>query len=236
MRRHRPVRSGVIQLLTAALGFYFALKFGWVPPRFNPLAPLSLSEPAPWFLDLRLSALRRDIGACRAALKSPVILAEPIDDQTVKAGCGWNNAVRVTMAGGVRAPVGTLTCEMAAALAMWLEHAVQPSAVRHFGQRVTSLHHMGSYACRNIVGSRLWQYHRSQHATANALDIESFTLADGRTVRVLKHWKGETPEAQFLHEVHRQSCSYFRAALGPGFNEAHANHLHLDRGPYSSCK
>jgi hypothetical protein len=233
---HRPFRSSVILTLGLALTLLGALRFGLVPPRLNPLAPITLAEPAPWFLDFRLAALKRDPALCRAVLKAPVIVAAPINDQAVRNGCGWNNAVRVTSAGRALVPVGTLTCEMAAALAMWTEHAVQPAAVAHFGQRVTALQHMGSYSCRNIIGNRPWRAHRSQHARANALDISGFRLEDGTIIHVLKGWKVASPSQDFLRDIHRNSCRYFRAALSPAFNDAHANHLHLDRGAYTSCR
>ena len=86
------------------------------------------------------------------------------------------------------------------------------------------------------AGNKLWASHRSQHATANAIDIAGFTLDGGRVIKVLKDWKGDGPGARFLHDVHASACRYFRAALSPEFNEAHASHLHLDRGLYRSCR
>jgi hypothetical protein len=31
------------------------------------------------------------------------------------------------------------------------------------------------------------------------------------------------------------ACAYFRAVLGPHYNKLHANHCHLDMGPYRIC-
>ncbi|MBO0765839.1 MAG: extensin family protein, partial [Hyphomicrobiaceae bacterium] len=104
-----------------------------------------------------------------------------------------------------------------------------------FGQRVTSVRSYGSYACRNIIGDPLWRYRRSEHAIANAADIAGFTLADGREISIRQHWKSEGAEGRFLHEAHARACSYFRAALGPDFNDAHHDHFHLDRGLFSRC-
>ena len=237
MRRVRKFQLIAWAALIAGATIFAALWLGLVPPRLNPLAPLVLSEPSTWFLDLKLSALKSDPAVCATVLKPPIVVSEPVGDQPLKAGCGWSNAVRVNSAAGVRVAAGTLTCEMAAALAMWLEYEVQPAAMRSFGQRVVSLHHMGSYACRNVIGAKLWTSHRSQHARANALDVASFTLADGRVVSVFKHWKTEgSPDSFFLHEVHSRACRYFRAALSPNFNGAHANHFHLDRGRFPACR
>jgi hypothetical protein len=113
---------------------------------------------------------------------------------------------------------------------------VQPLAMEMFGKRVASLGDMGTYDCRNIVGNPFWKGVRSQHATANALDISGFTLEDGRNINVLRDWNDKGQEGKFLHEAHRRACRYFRVTLGPEFNEAHRNHFHLDRGLLWTCK
>jgi hypothetical protein len=91
-------------------------------------------------------------------------------------------------------------------------------------------------ATRNIIGNALWKQWRSQHATANAVDIGAFTLADGRRIAVARHWQGDGPEARFLKAAHGRACRYFRVVLGPEYNAAHRDHFHLDRGPFSRCK
>jgi len=199
----------VIGLVTITGGFWFGL----VPQRLSPFSPLSLDEPSPWFLDPRLATLRNDRELCRVVLKGPQIAAEPIADKAVKEGCGWANGVRLASAGGAAIGAEPLTCEMAAALTLWMAHEVQPLAVRMFGQRVASVQDMGTYSCRNIVGNPLWKNFRSQHAIANAFDIGGFTLEDGRNISVLRNWKGPGREARFLRAVHRRACRYFRVAL-----------------------
>jgi hypothetical protein len=77
---------------------------------------------------------------------------------------------------------------------------------------------------------------RSQHARANAIDVASFTLADGRTISVAKHWKSDGAEKRFLHAIHARACDYFRVALGPDYNAAHHNHFHFDRGAFRTCR
>jgi len=93
---------------------------------------------------------------------------------------------------------------------------------------------MGSYACRNI-------YHRaqgrlSQHATANALDISAFRLANGRRISVLKGWSGANDDAAFLQAARTSACRYFSTVLGPDYNAAHRNHFHLDMGGWLVCR
>lgn len=218
------------------LAVFAAFWLGLVPQRLSPLAPLDLAEPQSWFLNFRLAALKKNPGLCASVLKAPIIAATPIADQPFENGCGWRNAVKLAAAGGVKLSADKMTCELGAALAMWLAHDVQPAAAEFLNSEVSSIRHMGTYACRNIAGNHTFSKFRSQHASANAIDIAAFQLADGRSISVLKHWKGDAPEARFLRTIHRRSCRYFRVALSPDFNAAHANHFHFDRGAFKSCR
>jgi hypothetical protein len=223
-------------LAAAAAGAALAFRQGLVPPFLNPLPLIDLAESRPWLADWRLAAIRYHPGVCARTLKAPHIEAQQIEDEPIEDGCGWTNAVRLAAAGGVRASFDKITCETSVALALWLEHEVQPLAQELLDQRVTAVRTLGSYACRNIRGNPAWGRSRSEHATANAADIAGFTLADGRTVGVRSHWKSEGAEGRFLREAHARACRYFRAALGPEYNAAHRDHFHLDRGPFSSCR
>lgn len=203
---------------------------------FDPLPAVDLAQAHAWFIDWRLAALRDRPDLCRRVLVLPYIEASAIPDRPLKDGCGWSNSVRVTAAGGAHAGFDKLTCESAAALALWLEHEVQPLARQYLGQHVASIQSLGGYACRNIVGNRLWETMRSQHAVANAMDIEAFKLADGRRISVRKDWNGSGAEGAFLKAVHRGACRYFHVVLGPNYNGAHRDHFHLDRGFFHQCK
>jgi hypothetical protein len=66
------------------------------------------------------------------------------------------------------ADVGT-SCPVAAALALWEWHVVQPAAIRHLGTKVARIEHLGSYSCRRLYGRSEGQW--SEHASANAIDI-----------------------------------------------------------------
>jgi hypothetical protein len=226
-----------ILLLALALGTC-ALIFrqGLLPWVLNPLPAVDLAEPNPWFIDWRLAALRHDAALCKLVLAPPHIAALAIPDNPPHDGCGWINAVRMFEAGGVRASFDKITCEAAAALALWLEHDVQEVAVGFLGERVAAVRSLGTYACRNIHGNPLWKYSRSEHATANAVDIGGFRLVDGRSVSVRAHWRGDSSESRFLKAAHARACRYFRVVLGPEYNDAHHDHFHLDRGPFTYCK
>ena len=235
-RKPRRIFSKLLLIVLSVVAVCGAFWFGLVPQRWSPLSPISLEKPPGLFVDFKLSALRFDAPLCQSVLKDPHIDATAIPDHPLKNGCGWTNAVRFTRAGGASIGVEPLTCEMAAALTLWVEHEVQPLAREMFGQGVKTLGDMGTYDCRNIVGNPFWKSMRSQHATANALDISGFTLEDGKQISVLRDWKGNDAEARFLREAHRRACKYFRVSLGPEFNAAHANHFHFDRGLMWTCK
>lgn len=222
--------------VAAIIGLLTAAWFGKVPVRYNPLAPPDLAEPRAWFLDSRLARLSDNREACTRILRQPFITAAPIEDLPYRNDCGWTNGFKVAEAGDARLHVSALTCESAAALALWMAHEVQPAAIEILGSRVTAVQQIGGYSCRNIVGNPMWADFRSQHATANAIDIASFTLADGRRVVLTKDWTGATPQAQFLRRVRDGACRYFRAVLSPDYNAAHRDHFHLDRGYIRSCR
>jgi hypothetical protein len=222
----------LILFVAIAGGFWFGL----IPQSVSPFNRISLDTRPSLFVDPRLSALRFDSELCKAVLTEPHIDATPIPDRLTDNNCGWVNAVRFTHAGRAQIGANPLTCEAAAALTLWVEHEVQPLAREMFGQEVVRLGDMGTYDCRNIVGNPFWKGVRSQHAAANAIDISGFTLADGRSISVLRDWKGKGKESAFLREAHRRSCRYFRVALGPEFNVSHANHFHFDRGLMWTCR
>lgn len=236
-----PLRRGVswvriLVFVLVATSTAIAFRQGVVAPAINPFPPIDLSEPHPWFVDWRLAAIRGSPQLCAGALKAPHIIAEPIPDKVESNGCGWRNSVTVSGAGSVRVRYAAVTCEVAVALALWLEHDVQVLVREMLGTSVASVQSFGSYSCRNIVGSKFLRRVPSQHAYANAIDISGFVLKDGRTLSIRRDWPSDTVEARFLRAIHQRACSYFRVALSPDYNAAHHDHFHFDRGPFSRCK
>jgi hypothetical protein len=236
--RYQPRRRGFGfgHLVLAIVLFAAALWNGLIPLRFLPFSALDLTKPNSWFVDLRLAALKSDVAQCNAVLKPPIIDAHAIPDAPYEKGCGWRNAVSFSHAGGAHAGIDHMTCETAAAFALWMAHEVQPAAAEYFGANVRSVHNMGTYSCRNILGSKALKMFRSQHARANAIDVSAFVLSDGRTISVAKSWKSDGVESKFLHRIHDRACRYFRVTLGPDYNAAHSNHFHLDRGAFRTCR
>jgi hypothetical protein len=228
--------------------YLVALRSGYVAPQYSPLPPVDLGRPDGWLLDWRIAELAHNRELCTYVMVGDIVAARPVPDRGFDAkGCGYVNAVELTRAGGAAVSLSPLTCQSAAAFAMWVAHVVQPAAERHLGSRVTRISDLGTYACRNIVGSssgavgdaprRLARPATlSQHAFANAVDITGFTLANGKSVSVLKDWSAAGPKSAFLRSVHAGACRFFRVTLGPDANREHKNHFHLDRGFLRSCR
>jgi len=123
-------------------------------------------------------------------------------------------------------PPATLACPIVSALDRWISDAVQPAALKWFGQPVTGIRQISAYSCRGMNGDP--NAHISEHAFGNALDISAFILADGRTVTVEQGWRGAPEEQGFLHDVQGAACDVFTTVLAPGSNVYHYNHIHVD--------
>jgi hypothetical protein len=135
-------------------------------------------------------------------------------------------------------PAAKLACPIVSALDRWVSEGVQPAALHWFNSPVVTIHQIGSYSCRSMVGAGT--SHISEHAFGNALDIAGFTLADGRTITVKNGWHGSPEEQGFLHDVQLYACETFVTVLAPGYNPEHYNHIHVDlmrrRPGYRPCR
>jgi hypothetical protein len=194
--------------------------------RQPPVGPLNIDAPLDRLTAARLAAMARDPALCTAILRQGRVAHTPLPP--LSAGrCGYTNAVRLQSPGAAFRPDNPgMTCQMAAATHLWLREVVQPAAQTHFGARVTGIDHFGTYACRNIYGRAEGDI--SEHARANALDVAGFRLSGGRQVSVLRHWNGSPQERAFLREVRDGACRLYGTTLSPDYNQAHADHFHLD--------
>lgn len=120
-----------------------------------------------------------------------------------------------------------MACPIAASLALWEWRVVQPAALKHFGQPVARIDHFGSYSCRRMYGRKDAGW--SEHATADAIDIAGFRLADGTRITVARDWQAKNAKAAFLRDVRDGACRLFATTLSPDYNAAHADHFHLDQ-------
>jgi hypothetical protein len=123
-------------------------------------------------------------------------------------------------------PTATLACPIVSVLDRWFAESVQPAAMRWFGVRVVEIRQISAYSCRGMNGNS--NAHISEHAFGNALDIASFTLADGRRITVKGGWRGMPEEQGFLRDVQGSACQQFNTVLAPGSNRFHEDHIHVD--------
>src|SRR5207245_8795181 len=95
-----------------------------------------------------------------------------------------------------------------------------------FGSPVVEIKQISAYSCRGMNGNPNARI--SEHAFGNALDIASFTLADGHKITVKNGWRGSPEEQGFLRDVQGAACEQFNTVLAPGSNVYHYDHIHVD--------
>jgi len=164
----------------------------------------------------------------------------PVPDRYAEAGCAILGSVRLASLQSDTASLGVtnlgpVKCEVSQVFSAWARYGVDRAARQILGSPVRNIETFGSYACRNVAGSN----RRSAHATGAAIDISGFVLEDGRRITVAGAWHGGTPrEQQFLRVVQQSACKRFDTVLGPEYNSAHHDHLHLEGviGTKSYCR
>jgi hypothetical protein len=177
--------------------------------------------------------------ACPAVASQKLMIADEGEIVDASPGCGGPDVMRVL---AIRleddslvdlVPAAILRCDTALAIANWVRHEIAPAASA-LGARLKRIDVAASYHCRprnNLSGAPL-----SEHARANAFDVRSFVLDNGRTVSIAA--PGNV--GPFLAEVRRGACERFTTVLGPGSDKAHELHLHVDlaqrRGGYRMCQ
>lgn len=182
--------------------------------------------------------MRPDSRQCMARLGATQASFTPLPDEYYGAGCSTLDSVRLASLQSdyhelTLTNLGPVTCPLANTLAAWARYGVDRAARQILGSPLVRIETMGSYNCRNVAGTD----RRSGHATANAVDVSGFDLADGRRITVLDDWDGGSPaERQFLRVVHASACKRFGMVLGPDYNAAHRNHFHVEYKPGAFCR
>lgn len=214
-------------------------------PQDVPWTPLDLSQPIGMFTRGKIGDLRGDFAGCRALLDGAGVRYTALPPRDGAGQCGYDDAVRLR-GGGSRTiaitPDVGVSCRVATAMALWEWQVVQPAAQKHFGQAVARIQNFGSYNCRRLYGRDTGAF--SEHATANALDIAAFVLADGRRISVVGDWtagqgRDDAAKAAFLRELRGGACGVFSTVLSPDYNAAHRDHFHFDqaaRGFGGACR
>ncbi|MFH7909073.1 extensin-like domain-containing protein [Enterobacter cloacae] len=208
--------------------------YRWLPSHYNPFTPLSLDDPPGPITQYKLRRLTPE--ACASLLskanQKALIRTQPVADSA--GACPLHNVVRVRDFGPVSLNSSFLaSCPLALSSALFVSQQARPLTRTWTGSDLVRIEHLGSYACRNI-------YHRpdarrSEHATAEALDISAFRLANGERVTILHGWRS-TKTQPWLQALLTASCGYYGNGLGPEYNAAHANHFHLGMRGFGLCR
>lgn len=197
-------------------------------------APFDLREKPNFLTQYHLQLLKRWPERCRAALERAKIDYQAAPAEERDNGCGYDDAVRLQSSGVDYGGRILLRCPAMLGLVLWERHVLAPQAEQHFGRKVASVGQLGTYVCRNIGGQKGRRL--SEHAYANAIDIAGFTLEGGEHVSIARDWKDAGAKGRFLREARDGACRIFGVTLSPDYNEAHANHFHLDMGLKSICR
>nr|WP_249425437.1 extensin family protein [Enterobacter bugandensis] len=216
------------------LGAIATAGYRWLPSYYNPFTPLNLDDPPGRITQYKLRHLTPE--ACASLLaqanQKKLIRTQAVADSGGE--CPLNNVVRVRDFGPVSLNGSFLaSCPLALSSALFVSQQARPLTKRFTGSELTRIEHLGSFACRNI-------YHRpdarrSEHATAEALDIAAFRLANGERVTVLNGWKSARTQP-WLKALLAASCGYYGNGLGPEYNAAHASHFHLGMRGFGLCR
>jgi hypothetical protein len=234
MRRLRPILTLlVVAIVFAALWTGFRPVYDRIPPNWIPWGEVALDEDPTWFAKWQIGRLVRDDAACFAALDRSELEYRRLPDRPMHNGCGVSARTQivrshVSYSSGFESP-----CALAAAL-YWYEQRLEMLAQEQLGAGLRRIEHFGTYACRNLYGRE--ESRRSAHATAEAIDIAGFRFDDGSSISVLRDWSRDDAKGRFLAAAREEACRFFGIVLSPDYNEAHANHFHLELRSFGLCR
>lgn len=211
------------------------------------------------------SRIEDETERCMRTLREAGVEVERAPDIDDGNFCLVQGAVRITGGDvtPLRPEGLVMRCPLAVRYVIWDRQTLRPAAEELLGSAVTGVD-AGGYACRRIYGSSDPVHRPSEHARGNALDISAVRLADGRRISVADDWgpiragsraaelelgarrslpplfgpppaPADTPEARFLRRIRDEACDVFGTVLGPEYNEAHRDHLHLDGSRTPLC-
>ena len=158
---------------------------------------------------------------------SGIAIAEALPPIAAHDGCGADDvvslhAVVIDKASRVELkPAPTLRCGLAMELSKWIRQDVA-AQVLPLGATLAEIENDGSYECRsrnNVPNSGL-----SEHGLANAIDVHSFKLKNGKRYELTDPVVNESVR----QTLKASACARFTTVLGPGSDGYHENHIHLD--------
>jgi hypothetical protein len=199
-------------------------------PGAPPPAPQAQTAPVPT-ADLPPAAV--EVETCLAGLKAAGFEIEeaeapqasnelcridtPVRLKAVPVPTKYETTVRLT-----DQPI--LACRFAASLGHWIGDLVAPLMAGIKGTGLKAVRTGPGFACRNR--NRAAAGKLSAHAEGLAIDIAAFEFANGSTLRI-KPEAGVAPDPA-LAALRTAGCGWFTTILGPGSDEAHHDHLHVD--------
>jgi hypothetical protein len=178
----------------------------------QPSQPAAPAEPSKCFVQLTLSG---------------VAIAESLPPLEARHGCGADdvlrlNAVILEDARQVEfKPAPILRCNMATEVAKWIRQDVA-AQVLPLGAPLAEIENYDSYDCRprnRVVGAQI-----SEHGRANAIDIRSVTLTNGKRYELTDPYVKKSVRDQ----LKASACARFVTVLGPGSDGYHEQHIHVD--------
>ncbi len=129
-----------------------------------------------------------------------------------EGSCPLRNVVRVANFGSVQLSSSFLaSCPLALSSALYIEQQAKPLTRQLMASDLRQIDSSRQLCLPQYLPCQ--QARRSEHATADALDVSGFRLADGRRVSVLQGWRSETSRP-WLAALLSSSCHYFGNALG----------------------
>jgi hypothetical protein len=173
-----------------------------------------------------------DYAACVSELTSQKVVFDQLATATDE-GCELSGAIKLT---SVSTPFGEVSlsgkpimlCSFGRQFSGWVRDVAAPLTRGYTGQRLAQIETVSAFACRP-------RYDKpglipSEHAKGDAIDIGSFVLADGRRIPVKQQASDIPLSGDLMRALRMTACGYFTTVLGPGSDEAHAEHLHFDSG------
>jgi hypothetical protein len=187
------------------------------PPIPNTDAPPAIAEATACATKLKAAGFEIEPAEPPLATNEFCRIEAPVRLKAVPAPMRPNMAVQLT-----DKPV--LACRFAEPFGRWIGDLVAPLAAGIKDAELKAVRTGPGFECRNrnrAAGGKL-----SAHAQGLAIDIVGFELANGSTLRI----KRDAGSAQdpALAALRTAACGWFTTILGPGSDEAHHDHLHVD--------
>ena len=174
-----------------------------------------------------------DAGDCESSLRDSKVRFDAVPASFGNAKCPINDPVRLhsieTPSGIVNFPEGPVfNCRFARQFALWISDTGSAVVLAKMNKRLERVATGPGYDCRQRNGDSSGKM--SEHAAGGAVDITSMTLVGGTTLRMADAVDVNSPSYAVLRALRTTACGYFTTVLGPGANEAHKEHYHLDLG------